>query len=94
MSLVLEVMTGVARWAARCAAAVTTLGLGVDETREIGDTLVAVLCATSPDAITSGPNRGKPSLVNFRLEDKVATRARPRMLELLQRHPLYPEIEL
>lgn len=75
-------------------AAVTTLGMGADEMQEIGDTLAAVLRATSPGAIVSGANRGKPSLVNFRLEDAVATSARSRMMDLLERHPLYPEIEL
>ena len=75
-------------------AAVTTLGMGADEMREIGDTLAAVLRATSPGVIASGANRGKPSLVNFRLEDAVATTARSRMMDLLERHPLYPEIEL
>jgi len=75
-------------------AAVTTLGMGADEMREIGDTIAAVLRATTPDVITSGANRGKPSLVRFRLEEAIATSARSRMLDLLERHPLYPEIEL
>ena len=74
--------------------ALTTLGMGADEMREIGDTLAAVLRATPPGVIASGANRRKPSHVNFRLEDKVATSARSRMMDLLQRHPLYPEIEL
>ena len=75
-------------------AAVTTLGMGADEMREIGDTIAAVLRATTPDVITSGANRGKPSLVKFRLEEAIATSARSRMLDLLERHPLYPQIEL
>ena len=75
-------------------AAVTTLGMGADEMREIGDTIAAVLGATTPDVITSGANRGKPSLVKFRLEEAIATSARSRMLDLLERHPLYPQIEL
>src|SRR5438445_7961710 len=52
--------------------ALTTLGMGAHEMREIGATLAAVLRATSPGVIASGANRGKPSLVNFRLEDAAA----------------------
>jgi hypothetical protein len=44
--------------------------------------------------IDSGPNRGEPSLVKFRLEDAIASAARSRVEDLLERHPLYPEIEL
>ena len=62
--------------------------------REIGDTIAAVLRATTGDVITSGANVGRPSLVKFRLEEAIATSARSRMLDLLERHPLYPEIEL
>jgi glycine hydroxymethyltransferase len=68
--------------------------MGADEMQEIGDTVAAVLHATSPGVVSSGPNKGKPSLVNFRLEDALATSARSRVSDLLQRHPLYPEIEL
>jgi glycine hydroxymethyltransferase len=75
-------------------AAVTTLGMGTDEMREIGDTVATVLRGTTPDVITSGANRGRPSLVQFRLDEPTATSARSRMLDLLRRHPLYPELEL
>ena len=75
-------------------AAVTTLGMGADEMREIGDTLAGVLRATSPGVVAAGANLGKPSLVNFRLEGAVADAARSRMMDLLERHLLYPGIEL
>jgi glycine hydroxymethyltransferase len=75
-------------------AAVTTLNMGVDEMREIGDTIATVLRATTPDVISSGANAGRPSLVKFRLDEPIATSARSRMHDLLERHPLYPEIEL
>ncbi len=74
--------------------AVTTLGMGADEMREIGDTISAILHATSPGVIASGPNQGKPSLVRFQTVDAVAAAARSRVMDLLERHPLYPEIEL
>ena len=74
--------------------AVTTLGMGVDEMREIGGVLATVLRATSPGTIASGPNAGKPSLVQFRLDDVTADAARSRVSDLLERHPLYADIEL
>ena len=74
--------------------AVTTLGMGPDDMREIADILAAVLDATSPGVITSGPNQGKPSLVQYRLDDTVAATARSRVADLLAHHPLYPDIEL
>ena len=74
--------------------AVTTLGMGADEMREIAEVLLTVLHTTSPGVVTSGPNRGKPSLVQFRLDDAIAEAARSRVADLVARHPLYPEIEL
>jgi glycine hydroxymethyltransferase len=74
--------------------AVTTLGMGADEMREIADVLADVLQATSAGVVASGQNKGKPSRVEFRLEDAVADAGRSRVNDLLARHPLYPEIEL
>ncbi len=74
--------------------ALTTLGMGADEMREIGDILATVLHATSPGVIASGPNTGKPSLVKFQLDDVTAHAARSRVTDLLERHPLYPDIDL
>jgi glycine hydroxymethyltransferase len=74
--------------------AVTTLGMGADEMREIADTIAVVLHATSPGVIASGPNQGKPSLVQFRLDDTTAKTARSRVADLLARHPLYPDLDL
>ena len=74
--------------------AVTTLGMGADEKGEVADVVAAVLHATSPGMVTSGPNRGKPSLVQFRLGDEIADAARSRVADLVTRHRLYPEIEL
>jgi glycine hydroxymethyltransferase len=76
------------------APAVTTLGMGADEMREIADVLASVLQGASAGVIASGPNRGKPSLVQFRLDDQIVQAARSRVDDLLARHPLYPEIEL
>jgi glycine hydroxymethyltransferase len=70
--------------------AVTTLGMGADEMREIGAVLHSVLAATRA-AIKAG---GGPSLVHFETEPKALERARARVAALLDRHPLYPGIEL
>jgi hypothetical protein len=64
-----------------------------DEMREIAEVLAAVLQGASAGVITSGPNQGKPSLVQFRLDDKIL-RARSRVDDLLLRHPLYLDIDL
>jgi hypothetical protein len=53
-----------------------------------------VLTATSAGVVASGPNQGKPSLVQFRVDEAVASTARARVTDLLARHPLYPEIQL
>jgi glycine hydroxymethyltransferase len=74
--------------------AVTTLGMGLDEMREIADVVATVLHATSAGVVASGANAGKPSLVQFRLDDTIAEAARARAADLLARHPLYPEIDL
>jgi glycine hydroxymethyltransferase len=74
--------------------AVTTLGMGIDDMREVADVLADVLHATSAGVVASGPNKGKPSRVEFRLEEAVADAGRSRVTDLLARHPLYPEIEL
>jgi len=52
--------------------ALTTLGMGIDEMREIAEVSAAVLHATSAGVIESGPNAGKPSLVQFRLDEEIA----------------------
>jgi hypothetical protein len=65
-----------------------------DEMREIAEVLAAVLQGASAGVIASGPNQGKPSLVQFRLDEKILRGARSRVDNLLLRHPLYPDIEL
>jgi hypothetical protein len=56
--------------------------MGADEMREIAEVLLTVLHTTSPGEVTSGPNRGKPSLVQFRLDDAIAEAARSRVADL------------
>jgi glycine hydroxymethyltransferase len=74
--------------------AVTTLGMGADEMGQIAESIHEVIVATRPAAIASGPNAGRPSRVNFALDDQALEKARARVQELLGRFPLYPGIEL
>jgi glycine hydroxymethyltransferase len=74
--------------------AVTTLGMGENEMREIGGIIGTVLQATSAGTVASGPHQGQPSKVQFRLEPSIVEQARSRVADLLKRHPLYPGIEL
>jgi len=74
--------------------AATTLGMGAEEMAQIAEAIHDVLAATSPAAIASGPNAGKPSRVNYALDDAVLHKARARVQELLGRFPLYPGIAL
>jgi len=65
--------------------ALTTRGLGEAELAEVGGLLVDVLTNTRPDG---------ESKVRYRLDDAVAARVRARAAELVDAHPLYPEIDL
>jgi len=70
--------------------AMTTLGMGADEMKEIAKILHSVLAATK----VAAKKDGTPSLVNFETDSKVIEGARAKVAELLGKHPLYPEIEL
>src|SRR2546425_1193323 len=74
--------------------ALTTLGMGADEMREVADIIQGVLAATQAETIAKGPNAGKRSQANYRFDEKVRQAAAERAAELLQRYRLYPEIQL
>jgi glycine hydroxymethyltransferase len=74
--------------------AATTLGMGADEMGQVAEVIGDVLGATSPAAIASGPNAGKPSRVKYTVDDSALQKARARVQELLGRHPLYPGVNL
>jgi glycine hydroxymethyltransferase len=65
--------------------ALTTRGLRETELAEVGDLLVDVLSATTADG---------DSKVRYRLDPQVAERVRARAAELVEAHPLYPEVSL
>ncbi len=68
--------------------AVTTLGMGASEMKEIAAIAKSVLQATRP---ADGPD-GKPHRAKFQIDDAVSQTAQARVLELLKSYPLYPEL--
>ena len=64
--------------------ALTTRGFGQDELREVGNLLVDVLEATQPAG----------SRASYRVEPGVTARVAARAAELVDAHPLYPEVNL
>jgi glycine hydroxymethyltransferase len=69
--------------------ALTTLGVGRDEMREIAGLIDDVLRGSKP-----GTRGDQASAVRFETEPAVLERTRGRVADLLARHPLYPEIDL
>jgi glycine hydroxymethyltransferase len=69
--------------------AVSTLGMGVTEMGEIASIVKQVLAATKPSAAAAGT---KAARAKFDLDEKVASAAQQRVLDLLGKFPLYPEL--
>ncbi|ADK81266.1 glycine hydroxymethyltransferase [Sediminispirochaeta smaragdinae] len=74
--------------------AVTTLGMGKPEMQEIASIIKDVLSAARPQIIESGKNAGKPSKAKYGIEEEVVEKAKKRVHTLLERYPVYPEIDL
>ena len=53
-----------------------------------------ILEATSATTIAKGARAGQPSQAKYVLDEGVRDSARDRVVDLLGRFPLYPEIEL
>lgn len=71
-------------------AALTTLGMGETELREVARIIRTVLDQVTPTKQADG----QPSKAKFVLDDSVRSAAKGRVTELLQRHVLYPELDL
>jgi len=69
-------------------AAMTTLGMGPDEMREIGEIFHLVLSNTRAELKMMGKEKGSPSQVKYTLAARVIDQARQRVGDLLQRFPL------
>ena len=72
----------------------TTLGMGEAEMREIARITKQVLGNTTPTTIASGKQAGQTSRVKFDLDARIVADARQHIQRLLDRHPLYPELDL
>lgn len=71
--------------------ALTTLGMGENEMREIADIIADVLSHTTPTLVGKTE---QPSRANCTVEASILQRSRQRVADLLSRYPLYPEIDL
>ena len=71
--------------------ALTTLGMGVDEMKEIAGIFKTVLDATEPTIVKSS---GKPSQARYKIEKKVLQAAQAKVKDLLGSYPVYPELDL
>jgi glycine hydroxymethyltransferase len=74
--------------------AVTTLGMGAREMREIASIIKSVLVATKPEIVTKGENAGKTSKAKYVIDGSAKQKSRSRVLKLLARFPVYPQIDL
>lgn len=70
--------------------ALTTLGMGAAEMREIADIIINVLSHAQP-AVTSSGQASKAQVI---VDAAVLAKNQQRVKELLSRYPLYPEIEI
>ena len=70
--------------------AITTLGMGTDEMGEIAAVISRILTNTTPTTTKSGER----SKARYAIADGVVDEARSRIGALLDRHPLYPELDL
>jgi glycine hydroxymethyltransferase len=70
--------------------ALTTRGFGHDEFDKVAELMIDVLANTQP-----GTNKaGAPSKATYVLADGVADRVKAASAEMLDKHPLYPGLEL
>jgi glycine hydroxymethyltransferase len=74
--------------------AVTTLGMGVEEMKEIASILNLVLFHTSAETIQEGKNAGKKSKAKYRIGQDIQQQASQRIHRLLERYPVYPQLDL
>ncbi len=74
--------------------AVTTLGMGPEQMKEVAAVIRLVLSNTTAATISKGAKAGERSLARYQLDDKVVEQATARMESLLEQYPVYPEIDL
>ena len=75
-------------------AAVTTLGMGEAEMKEIASVICFVLSQTKPTEIKTGEKAGTLSKSKYEIPADAAKEAKERVQSLLHRFPVYPELDL
>jgi glycine hydroxymethyltransferase len=68
--------------------------MGQREMKEIASIIKMVLANTKPEISASGENAGKPSKAKYSIDEKAKTDARARIKNLLDRYPVYPQLNL
>lgn len=74
--------------------AVTTLGMGAAEMRQIARIVHQVLGATRPTTISKGERAGQLSRTSYKTDPTVASEARAAVAEIKAHFTLYPELDL
>lgn len=74
--------------------AMTTLGMGEEEMKEIAAIVKLVISHTQPGVVAQGPNAGKPSKIAYKIDAASQEEATSRVKALLTQFPLYPELDL
>lgn len=74
--------------------ALTTLGMGTEEMKEIAAVVHLVLSNTKPTIIEKGKSAGKPSKAKYVTAPEAIEEGQKRIQALLDRFVLYPELEL
>jgi glycine hydroxymethyltransferase len=74
--------------------AVTTLGMGVREMQEIAAITKLVLSHSKPEVTTAGPGAGTPSKAKYAIDPAALREGQARVRNLLERFPVYPNLDL
>jgi glycine hydroxymethyltransferase len=74
--------------------AATTLGMTPADMSEIASVFKLVLSNTKPTTVQKGADAGQPSRARFAIARAGAEAARERVAALLDRYPVYPEIDI
>ena len=74
--------------------AVTTLGMEESDMKEIASIIATVLKNAHPVILTKGENAGKESKNKAKVDKTILEDAKARVKSLLERHLLYPELDL
>ena len=74
--------------------AVTTLGMGIEEMKTIASIIRYVIGNMKPGVIKTGKKAGNPSKIAYEIDDAVVETASAKVKALLDRFPLYPELDL